>query len=269
VLAVCVLDDLDIEPNRAGVRLTGEPTVFVSWAECRRALGAVNPETDGGRQRLSRWLHARRWAADHTRRELHSRLRPVGLPVGHALHPGAEWVRRTVLGDALDLGLGAVDLDPTDPDRVVVLPPPVLRAMRLDAELAWQDAEHYLERMGQVATTRLDLDARGSIRPVGDCDVVTLLGARSLRRALCARAHGLATIVAPMRTRGWTRLALIDPAFAPAAWAATDPEARGFPRPAMVTLDEVVVAAPGGHPEDLLLRDPAVHDDWQRDVLYR
>ena len=123
--------------------------------------------------------------------------------------------------------------------------------------------------MGAVAAGRLGTDARGTIRPIGDCDVVTLLGARTLRAAIATTNGGLGTVTAPMLRRGWTRLALADPAFAPAAWAATAPEERGFPRPALVTRDELVLAVPGGHPQDLLLRDPVTSSTWRQDILYR
>jgi hypothetical protein len=269
VLAVSVLHDLDIEPNKQGVRLTGRPTVFVSWVECRRALAGVHPETDEGRGRLARWLLARRWVADRSRLELIERIRPVGLPHDHALHLGRDWVQRNVLGDALDLGLGFVDLDPTDPDRVMLVPPPALDAAGLDAGLLWQHAQEYLDQMGTLAAGRLGSDRRGTIRPIGDCDVVTLLGSRSLRTAIAERAGGMGTVVAPMLRRGWTELALVDPAFAPTAWAVTPPLERGFPRPALVTRDELVVATPGGRPGDLPLRDPVTASTFDRDVLYR
>ncbi len=83
---------------------------------------------------------------------------------------------------------------------------------------------------------------------MGDCDVVTLLGARSLRSVLAASAGGLCSAAVPMRRRGWTDLALVDPAFAPAATAATDPEDRGFPRAVLLTADEVAVVPAGGRP---------------------
>ena len=80
VLGVSVLHDLDIEPNRQGVRLTGKPSVFVSWVECRSALGGVHPETHEGRARLARWLQARRWVADRSRLELMERIRTGAAP---------------------------------------------------------------------------------------------------------------------------------------------------------------------------------------------
>lgn len=269
VLGVSVLHDLDIEPNRQGVRLTGKPRVFISWVECRRALGGLHPETDEGRQRLARWLQARRWIADRSRLELMERVRPVGLPHGHALHPGSDWVRGQVLGDALGLGLGFVDLDPHDPDRVVLAPPAALEAAGMDASVLWCHAREQLEQLGSLAATRLGNDRRGTLRPLGDCDVVTLLGARTLRAAIATGPDNLGTVVAPMLRRGWTKLALVDPAFAPAAWSATAPLERGFPRPLLVTRDELVLAVPGGHPEDLVLRDSALESPWDRDVLYR
>ena len=269
VLAVSVLHDLDIEPVADGVLLTGPPAVPVPWGECRRALAGCDPETPAGRDRLGRWLLARRWAADLPVAELVERLRPVGLPSEHALHPGLDWVRSRVLGGALDLGLGAVGLDPADPDRVVLLPQPLLDALGLDVDAAWRTAQAYLDRVGSLAATRLRLDAKGQLRPAGDCDVVTLLGSAALRTTIASLAGGLGAIVVPMRRRGWTRLSLIDPAFGPAAAAATAPHERGFDRPLLVTPDELTLAVDGGRPGELALRDPAGDAPWLRDVLYR
>ncbi len=268
VLAVSVLHDLDIEPSALGVTLTGPPSVWVSHGECRRALAGADPEALEGRERLSRWLLARRWAADVPLEALTERLRPVGLPVDHPLHPGLDWVRRRVLGDALDLGLGAVDIDPADPDHVVLLPQPLLDAVGLDGGVSWAEAEAYLERMGEVAAERLRLDAKGQLRPIGDCDVVTLLGARSLRTAIADASEGMGAVVVPMRRRGWTRMALIDPAFGPAAAAATPALDRGFVRPLLVTADEVALAPEGGRPERLSLLESPVDAPWLRDTLY-
>lgn len=267
-LAVSVLHDLDIEPAALGVTLTGDPTVWVSWGEFRRALAGHDPESPSGRERLSRWLLARRWAADLSLEDLRTRLRPIGLPVEHVLHPGLDWVRHRVLGDALDLGLGAVDINPEDPDQVVPLSQPLLDSVGLDATVEWSAAIAYLERMGTVAAERLRLDAKGVLRPIGDCDVVTLLGSSSLRRGIAAAAGGMGAVVAPMRRRGWTKLALIDPAFGLAAAAATTACDRGFSRPLLVTSEELALAAEGGTPQ-LVLRDPATEVPWLRDVLYR
>lgn len=269
VLAVSVLDDLDIEPAALGVSLPGSPTVWVSWDECREALTGHDPSTATGRKRLGRWLLARRWSADLSADQLRTRLRPVGLPIGHVLHPGESWVCQRVLGDALDLGLGAVDIDPHDPDHVVLLPRRHLVAAGLDPVVEWPGAVSYLERMGELAALRLRGSALGQLRPHGDCDAVTLLGARSLRAALAAQHDGMGAIVVPMRRRGWTNLSLIDPAFGPAAAAATDLSERGFQRPLLVTADEVAVAAQGGRPALFCLRDPVLGERSLKEVLYR
>lgn len=268
VLAVCVLHDLDIEPGKQGLTMPGDPDVFVSWSECKRALVGFHPESAEGHERLARWLLTRRWAADLPIDALRSRIRPLGLPIEHVLHPGLDWVMRRVLGDALDLGLGAVGLDPTDPDAVLPLPLPLLDDLGLDAEVEWLNAEAYLGRMGTLAAARLARSSRGLLRPMGDCDVVTLLGSWALRGAIADRVGGMGAVVVPMRTRGWTDLALIDPAFGPAAAAATSPLERGFDRPLLVTNDELAVVPEGGHPEVLVLRD-SIDEPWLKDVLYR
>ena len=60
--------------------------------------------------------------------------------------------------------------------------------------------------------------------------------------------------VVPMLRRGWTRLSLVDPAFGPAAAAATAAAERGFPRPLLVTADELTQVPEGGDPAGQLLR---------------
>ncbi|MDP9433783.1 MAG: hypothetical protein M3P93_00700, partial [Actinomycetota bacterium] len=68
-------------------------------------------------------------------------------------------------------------------------------------------------------------------------------------------AGGMAAVAVPVRRRGWSRMQLVDPAFAPAVAAATDPPERGFPRPLLVTADEVVMVRPGGRPHLVVLPD--------------
>ena len=266
-LAVSVLRDVDLEPAALGITLTGTPAIWVSWAECRRALAGHDPEGATGRTRLADWLLARRWAADVGARALERTLRPAGLPVGHVLHPGLDWVRERVLGDALDLGFAAVGLDPADPDRVVLLPATVLDATDLDQEGCWQVARDRLEVLGGLVAQRVRRDPRGQLRPFGDCDAVTLLGARSLRADLAATGGGLGAAVVPMRRRGWTRLALIDPAFGPAAAAATPAVDRGFARPLLITAEELALVPEGGRAQ-VVLRDPAVDTPWVRTTPY-
>jgi len=269
VLAVSVLGDVDVEPADDGVTLPGSPPVLVSWAECLRALAGHEPTSAAGRTRLTHRLRARRWCADAGPAALAEDLRPVGLPLEHVLHPGLDWVRERVLGDALDLGLGAVGLDPAEPERVVLVPTSALDAAGIDPETAWTAARERLEAMGELAAERTLRDSKCVLRPYGDLDVVTLLGARSLRAALAEPAGGMAGMVVPMRRRGWTRLSLIDPAFGPAAAAATEPAERGFDRPLLVTAEEVTVVGDGGRPQVIVLRDPAADQPWLRDVPYR
>lgn len=255
-LAVCVLDDIDMVPLDDGVLLTGEQPLEVSWREMRRALAGADLEGDVARLRIRSYLSGRRIAAERHADDLRERARPAGLPVDHPLHPGLDWVRQRVLGGAIDLGFGFVGVGP-DPDEVVIIPQGALDAAGIDPAPWWPAARDYLERMGSVAGKRLsDVPM---LRPIGDCDVVTLLGSRSLRQALCHRdVTGMCAVAVPMRTRGWLELSRIDPAFTAVAAAATALEDRGFPRPLLITIDELTMASDGGRPAEIVLRDPAV-----------
>ena len=82
----------------------------------------------------------------------------------------------------MDLGFGFVGVG-DDPDEVVVIPQGALDAAGIDPLPWWPVARDYLERMGALAAQRLA--ANPVMRPIGDCDVVTLLGSRALREALC------------------------------------------------------------------------------------
>ena len=266
-LAVSVLDDVDIVPLDDGVLLTGDTPVEVSWLELRRALSGADPTDDLGRARVRAWLRGRRVAADVHPEQLRELARPVGLPIDHPLHPGLDWIRHRVLGDTLDLGIGFVGVG-GDPDEVVVVPQGALDAAQVDPASWWPVIRDYLERMGAVAAERLG--DQPVLRPIGDCDVVTLLGSRKLRESLCAQdGTGMRAAAVPMRRRGWLDLSRIDPAFTAAAAAATAPEERGFSRPVLITLDEVTLAAEGGRPAEIVLRDAAVEPPFLRPVLFR
>lgn len=266
-LAVSVLDDVDIVPLEDGLLLTGATAVEVSWLELRRALAGAEPDDEHGRARVLAWLRGRRIAADIHEDHLGEVARPVGLPVDHPLHPGLDWVRHRVLGGTLDLGLGFVGVGP-DPDEVVVVPQGALDAAGVDPSPWWPAALDYLERMGTIAAQRLG--SAPVLRPIGDCDVVTLLGSHTFRVALGAQdGTGMRAAAVPMRRRGWLDLTRIDPAFTAAAAAATAPAERGFSRPVLVTADEVTVAAEGGRPAEIVLRDPAVQAPHLRPVLFR
>ena len=266
-LAVSVMDDVDIVPLDDGVLLTGDVPVEVSWLEMRRALAGADPDDDLARARVGAWLRGRRVASTVHADHLREQARPVGLPVDHPLHPGLDWVRHRVLGDALDLGFGFVGVG-KDPDEVVVVPQGALDAAGVDPSPWWPVAVDYLERMGAIAGQRLA--ANPVLRPIGDCDVATLLGSRTLRAALCAAdGSGLRAAAVPMLRRGWLDLSRIDPAFTAAAAAATTPEERGFERPLLLTVDEVTLAPAGGRPAEIVLRDEAVDPPYLRSVLYR
>ena len=268
-LGVAVLHDIDVLPAIDGIVLPGPPTVNVSWAECRRALGGVEPETDDGRHRLARWLLLRRWLADRPLEDLVERARPFGCPVESPLHPGLDWVRRRVLGDALDLGIGFVGLDPRDPDTVLPVPQRLLDATDIEADSWWPNAVVYLERMGRMAAERLDRRPEAPLRPMGDCDVVTLLASLTFRAAIVAEvADGMRILAAPMRNRGWLDLNRVDPAFSAAAARLTPPEERGFSRPLLITRDEVALAPEGGDVVRLAIEDRIAPVIDLRDVIY-
>ncbi|MHB2023984.1 MAG: hypothetical protein ACYCO3_11740 [Mycobacteriales bacterium] len=268
-LAVCVLHDIDLRPTLGGIILTQTPQLRVSWAECRRAVGGADPDGELARSRLARWLSIRRWVAAHPLDQLATLARPYGVPVDSELHPGLDWVRLRVLGDALDVGLAFAGLDPQRPEAVIPVPDQLLVAAGVDASPWWARALVYLEEMGGCARERYLRDPATPLRPMGDCDVVTLLASRTLRCALVEGFGGMRTAAAPMRVRGWLDLSRIDPAYVLAAAALTDVEHRGFSRPLLLTADEVAAAAPGGHPAELVLRDPAVNSPFLRSMLYR
>jgi hypothetical protein len=268
-LAVAVLHDIDVVPAIDGIVLTGTPVVEVPWRECRRALGGVDPETDDGRHRLARWLLLRRWLADRPIDDLAERARPFGATVESPLHPGLDWVRRRVLGDAVDLGLGFVGLDPRDPDRVLPVPELPLTANGIDTDAWWPNAVVYLERMGQMAAERLTRAPEAPLRPMGDCDVVTLLASLTFRAAVVdGVADGMRTVAVPMRTRGWLDLHRVDPAFSAAAARLTSAADRGFSRPLLVTREEVALAPEGGEVVRSAIEDRIAPVIDLRDVMY-
>ncbi|HVE98217.1 MAG TPA: hypothetical protein VNA12_03465 [Mycobacteriales bacterium] len=268
-LAISVLLDLDLGNHPQGIEVAGVPTVLVTWRECRTALGGLSPDSEDGRFRLGRWFLRRRWIADHTLDDLAERARPVGLPHAHALHPGDSWVRERVVGESLDLGLGFRGIQPGQPDRVIVVPEGVFEAAGTDVGRFWTEARWYLEKMGALALERWWRDRAAVVRPMGDCDVVTLLGSRVFRTAVTAdESQRMRAAIVPMRTRGWLDVSRIDPAFGPAAATATEAVDRGFARPVLLTADEVSVVPAGGRPQ-AALEDPAPQRDWLRPLVYR
>jgi hypothetical protein len=269
VLAASVILDLDVDLGAAGVVLRGRPEIRVTWPECRTAVADAEPNSETGRTRLAHWLQLRRWLADHRPDQLAARARPFGVPAASPVHPGARWVRGRVLGGTLELGIGFIGLDPDAPDLVQPVAPEVLERAGIDAGHWWPNVAVYLERMGDAAADRLRRDPTAPLRPMGDCDVVTLLGSRALRAAIAqSAAGGMQSVAIPTRDRGWIDLSRIDPAFAATAAQLTRAEDRGFERPLLVTRDEVLLGRDGKGVLRAALDGRIVPRVEFRDVLY-
>ncbi len=250
-----MLDEVDVDPDDTGVHLPG--CAPLAWSQVAAAAGplpgdaaALPGSAPGAEPGGAARLRVRQLLLAH--RELHrSRARRVALavPRGADRHPGPGWVAAPVLGGALDLGPGVV-VAHDGRERTLPAPAASAHATGADAGLDPGQREH-LEAMGALAAQRLrrDSGARGGgvLRPVGGCDVPTLLAAASLREHLVAAPDGapgpvLRAVAVPDRTRGWFDLARVDPAFVVAAWAVTDPADRGLRRPVLVTREEVAPA---------------------------
>ncbi|MGN6302763.1 MAG: hypothetical protein ACTHN8_16895 [Angustibacter sp.] len=300
-LAASVLDDIPLTPTADGVTVgrswdDRDAWTPVSWHQLAAAVGDAPPESLAGRLRLRDWLRGYTFLshlADDGRPldpdAPPSRVVALALPVGPALHPGPDWVVESVLGGVLEVGLAlrpSADELAAHPaaDRAVAasageplavpLPPSAARAAGVDTAPWWRQVARQRDDMAVLAGDRLDRDGSGVLRPIGGCDVLTLLSGRWLRDHVATTdGTGMRAIAAPMRSRGWFDLARIDPAFVGAAAAATTPELRGVVRPLLVTTDEVGLAARNASAEQLAreaLRDPARDPaGTDRDVLYR
>jgi hypothetical protein len=263
VLAVSVIDGVDVYPGDHYVRFECGPVLHLEWSEIDQVVAGVDADSSEARRRLAAWLRLRGALATIDQPAL--RLRAIGLPRGHVLHPGPSWVRHAVHGGALDVGIGMLGLG-DDPDEVVVVPPALLTAAGMDILASWPDLARSLEQTGRLAAARLTHDPSAPLRPFGDFDVVTLLASTAFRAELCsADPIGWRSAAVPMRQRGWLDLGRIDPAFAAAAALATEPHERGFDRALLVTTEEVVLARTGGQAAAHALQDPpATLDPWQR-----
>jgi len=276
VLMVSVLDEIDVRPCDDGVVLEATMSIgwsndlLVPWWQVGHALGAaaVDPMGTAARDRLSTWFRLARTLADLPLGTLRDHLRPLGLPHDHVLHPGRDWVRQSVMGQVIDLGFGLAGVA-EDPDVVTIAPPGLLEATGLDVDSTWPHALRYLERMGAIAAMRQDRDPQTPLRPMGDCDVVTLLGSTVLRSALASdRGVGMRAAAIPMRRRGWVDPSHLDAAFALGAAAATDPADRGFGRPVLITLDGVWEAQEGVDLVEFALRDAVGAGLWAREMRF-
>jgi hypothetical protein len=238
----------------------------VRW---RELIDGCGPDGPGLVRRVARWLRLRHRLSVLALAgpdPLLAAVRPLALPIGHAVHPGPCWPVREVLGGSLELGLGlaGVDDDGRRADgRVGVLPLDLACAAGADPDALVAQAERYLADMALLAAERLLRSPATPLRPLGDCDVVTLLAAPAFRTAIVRDAPGvvgLRSAAVPVRRRGWLDLGRVDPAFALTAASLTDEPERGFLRPLLITADEVVQVRDGGNPERYALSDPLAPD---------
>ena len=268
VLAVSVLEDLDLEPADDSCVLCAPDRLFVPWDAVRGAIGPHHPDSRTAHRRLTEWLRLRALVAPPGDRSvLRPAARALALPPGHACHPGPEWVQERLLGGALECGVGLFGL--LDERTVRALPPGIASTAGVDVAEWWPQLRRHADDMGFLAVQRLvrDGDSRQRVlRPVGGVDVPTLLVSAALRAHLSAGdGSGMRSLAVPMRTRGWFDLARIDPAFVGAAWSATPEDDRGLPVPLLVTADEVQTAPARGTVLDAL-RDPVLQDRRWDDV---
>jgi hypothetical protein len=267
VFAVSVLQDLDLVPMDEGVLVASGR--ILPWGCLQVALAGHDPAAASSRSVLATWLRAVQDIAWRSPADLAARARPVGLPRGHAVHPGQAWTQARVPGGVLELGVGLLGLG-ADPDEVVVLGAGLLQACGHDPATWWPGCVAYLEQMGELAASRHILHPERPLRPMGDCDVVTLLGSAALRRCLAGNdSAGMRAAAVPTRRRGWLDLSRIDPAFALVAASLADAEERGFERPLLITAEEVVMAKAGGDPVLQAMRDAAAPDPVMTAVLFR
>lgn len=283
LLAVSVLDDVDVLPCDDGVLLevpgpTEAPRrVHLGWAAVAAVAGPWSAGSAQARLRLSSWLrsHLAVAGARDPAALVSACARALALPVAGGLHPGAGsgWARVRVLGGALEVGLGVVGLESTTRDATtaasaapgaprpqpaaIPLWPDVAAAAGLDdgaLDAVWAGAAERALRMGALSAVRLRRDheegqrageaLRLVLRPVGGCDVLTLLATGPVRAALAAvDGVGMAHVAVPDRTRGWCDSRRAQPDFLAAAWSATSPMDRGVPGLLLVTADEVMHAS--------------------------
>lgn len=271
----------DLETREDGLVLEaaeGRDRLEIPWGELILAggdPGGVLPDEVVAR-RVTRWLRLRTLLHERLSPSsddgpaaglatLLTRMRPRALPVEHGLHPGPAWPQRTVLGGALEYGLALRGVDDDglpDPEAVGLLPAGLLVAAGVSVPDALARADRYLDDMAALAADRLRRDPSSTLRPLGDADVLTLLASPVFRTAL-VDGQGMRSAAIPSRERGWLDLGRLDPAFAVTAAQITEADERGFERPVLITVDEVVLAKEGGDVVRHALADPAPREPSQ------
>lgn len=259
VLAVSVLDDVAVSIDIGAGDRPGDPAVLVTgeegrstrltWSDIEVAVGrwSHEPGHEVPRGRLRTVMAAALLAAAGSA-HLAAAARIRVEPEASGLHDGPTWARMR-LGRGVCAGWALAPDALTAPLPLIPVPSLV---PYLPGEADWALALRTTERLADVLVERLRRDLAEQrplvLRPVADVDVCTMLVAPRLRAWLAGiDGDGLATLSVPDRSRGWTDLRRIDPAFVTAAWAATEPLQRGFARPLLVSAEEVALPHAPGH----------------------
>jgi|694.fasta_scaffold21742_6 hypothetical protein len=269
VLMVSVLHGIDVIPRDDGVSLPPNPSVasseelLVPWSTIESVLRDFSDVTDAvARKHLAHWFTTARGLGDLSLQEFLTYVTVIGMPHNAPAHPGSAWTHTEVLGGALHLGLGLRLLGHLS-DETSALTPELMTVLGHDPARAWEAGWTYLNAMGQLAADRHGRDPVAVLRPMGDCDVVSLLGSPHFRACL-AQFHnvGMRAVAVPMRTRGWVDPNHLDSAFVQGAAAATDRQQRGFTTAMLVTADGVWEAKPSENLVDFALRDAKQASNW-------
>jgi hypothetical protein len=238
VRAACALDGVAAEPTTDGVLLAGSPPLpLIPWPEIDRVLAGDDPVGPAPRLRLALLLQLRgavQSLGPAAAEAVGRAARPLALPVGHPLHPGPAWIRATVPGGLLDLGLGVHQLL-RGQDDVLPLPPAVVSAAGLDAEDLWLRLYPVAERLSTFAIDRVRADGPhpGVLVGVGGCDALTMLSFAPVRHWLATRRpdrhpdRGPEPVAAPRRDRVWVGPAAADGDYVRAVWLLTASARRG------------------------------------------
>jgi hypothetical protein len=181
---------------------------------------------------------------------LQETVRVHAQPTGSRGAPGGDtWAVEAVHGGVLNLGWGATGVDPARSGRVVPIADLIWVLAGVDAWSWWGAARARHERDGELCALRWATGVLGKdeLRTVLGHDVVTLLGARSLREALTGRLGSpMVSVGCPTRSTAWLVHGGVDPSFVTLAFNASEVSDRAFAHPLLVTVDEV--AHPSGRP---------------------
>ena len=265
VLMVCVLDGVDLTPHEGGVVLPATPgtnaskDIFVSWERVAGIVGETDdPTNTATRSALTQWFTLARDLCDSAvtleSSPFFDQFCVIALPHDCDNHPGQEWVRDVVPGELIHRGLGIKEQLHLQRQATVV-PAGLLELLDLDPQRCWESALDYLDTMAQLASKRHKSDPSQTLRPMGSCDVITLLGSTTFRTALASHHEvGMRALAVPMRTRGWVDPNHLDSAFTRGAAAATTAQDRGFSVAVLVTADGVWPAKDGSNLVEFALR---------------